>query len=136
MSNFEIFHEIPIKCKSSVLFDAITREDLISQWWLEGSKIKSVKGETGVFPLSDGSGKIEMKIEDISTGSSVCWKCIDHKHKDWINTLVTFYIYEEEDNSVLQFRHSGWKTKDGVFGKVSFFWAALYLRNLKLILEN
>jgi hypothetical protein len=91
----------------------------------------------GTFPLLDGSGLISMRVESFVPGQLQVWRCLAHKNADWIDTLVAFEILEESDGTcILKFKHSNWKDRSGVFGRVSFFWAALYLRNLKLMLEK
>jgi activator of HSP90 ATPase len=133
----EIFYEIPIGCSSDKLFNAITSETSISEWWLKGASYKAEVGALGAFPLSDGSGMISMRVEDLILGKKQVWRCLEHKNADWLDTVVTFEIDRESDlTCILRFKHSNWKTVSSVFGRVSFFWAALYLRNLKLMLES
>lgn len=133
----EIFHEVPIQCPAKQLFQAISSEAAISEWWLKGCRYEPILGGLGTFPLSDGSGNIVMKIDAFVPGAKQVWRCLEHKHSDWIGTTVTFEVVSESNEScVLRFRHSGWKDTSGVFGRVSFFWAAIYLRQLRLMLQG
>ncbi|HTK83714.1 MAG TPA: SRPBCC domain-containing protein [Patescibacteria group bacterium] len=133
---FEIFHEVPVKCSARKLYGAITAENAISNWWLKGSRYEARVGAVNSFPLSDGSGQIRMKVLELIEGKSQKWLCVEHKHIDWINTEVSFEVVPESaDTSVLRFKHSNWRERSGVFGRVSFYWSALYLRNLRDMLE-
>jgi uncharacterized protein YndB with AHSA1/START domain len=133
----EIFHELPIRSSPENIYQAVTDEEVISRWWLPDSKIKSRVGERGVFPLSDGENKIVMQVEQLIPNQRVVWKCLDHKFPEWKNTNVTFEVLPGSNEiSTLRFRHSGWANDSGVFAKTSFYWASLYLRNLKQTLEQ
>ena len=133
----EIFHELPILCNAERLYEAITDESYLSKWWLAGAKYEAVIGALGLFPFSDGSGNIAMRVDDIEPGRKQVWSCTQHKHGEWINTKISFELIPESEKScVLRFKHSNWANTDGVYGRVSFYWAALYLRNLKLMLEK
>ncbi len=133
----EIFYNIPFSCSPSRLYEAITSDIRISEWWLRGSKMVAAVGEIGVFPLSDGSGQIHMQIKELDFNKKMTWVCLEHKHLDWIGTQVTFEILEEsKDSCAMTVRHSNWKSTEGTYGRVSFFWAALYFRNLKLMVEK
>ena len=131
----EIYYEIPIQAPAEKCFEAITSESKISEWWLPNSKFIALEGSIGTFPFPDGRGQIRMKVEEINPQRKLVWRCLEHKHQDWINTIVTFEIVSEADGTcLLRFTHSGWKDKSETFGRVSYFWAAAYLSKLRSML--
>lgn len=132
-----ILHELEIQAPADSLYHSLTEAKAISNWWLAGADIVSEVGCIGKFPFSDGQGAIEMEIKSLSPNQNVTWVCRSHKHLEWLNTEVSFSIKSLSSSaSLLQFRHSNWKNESGVFGKVSFYWASLYLPNLKMMLER
>jgi len=133
----QIFHELPLHATASQVFHAITDAGSISTWWLAGAQIESRVGAIGIIPLSDGTNKIEVEVLELVRNQKVVWKCLKHKFSEWIGTSISFEILPSESGaSTLRFRHAGWASDIGVFGKTSFYWAALYLRNLKHLVER
>ena len=131
----EIVHEVPIKTGPPQLFAMLTEESLLSKWWLKGARIEAKAGAIGSFPLSDGLHQITMRVSELIPDKKVVWQCLNHKFSEWKDTELSFEIFEEPSGLILRFRHSGWKATDGVFGKTSYYWASLYLQNLKRLLE-
>jgi uncharacterized protein YndB with AHSA1/START domain len=131
-----ILHELPIQAPASAVYNSIVDETLIGRWWLKGAKIAAEPGAIGTFPLSDGGSQIKIRLESMEPGRRVVWRCLVHKHEEWIGTVISFEIAEDNNSSVLTFRHEGWADTKGVFGRVSFYWASLYLTRLKNILEG
>lgn len=132
----EIFHEVPIETDAASLYSMLTNEELLSSWWLPGTKIEAKEGTTGTFPLSDGQNQIVMRVEQLVPSKRVVWRCLAHKFPEWKDTQVSFEIVEGPSAVTLQFRHSDWKDTTGVFGKTSFYWASLYLKKLETLLET
>ena len=97
----EIYYEIPIQSSVEKCFEAMTSESLISQWWLNGVKFKPEVGAIGTFPFPDGNGQISMKVEESVPPHRQVWRCVEHKHSDWLGTLVVFDIVPESDGSCL-----------------------------------
>jgi ADP-ribose pyrophosphatase YjhB (NUDIX family)/uncharacterized protein YndB with AHSA1/START domain len=133
----QIIHEFTVKSKPNKIYNALTDETLISKWWLPNSKIGIDIGAQGVFPLSDGQTKIIVEIIKLIPNQFVQWKCLHHKFSEWINTTLSFSLSQnQEDESIVRFVHSHWADHSGVFGKTSFYWSALYLTNLKKLVEK
>ena len=131
-----IFHEVPIRAKADQVFEMLTEEDKLSSWWLPGSKMKSEVGAVGTFPLSNGENCIQLRVAELLPNKKVAWDCLEHKFAEWSDTRIEFEIVDDAEGVLLRFRHSGWKDSSGVFGKTSFYWASLYLMNLKSLLEK
>jgi len=131
----EIFHIVPITATAEEIYQALVEERILQKWWLPNASTNGKIGSIATFPLSSGKGEIKMKILDLNPPNRVYWECLAHLNKDWIGTKVEFQIIEVEDVCQLHFRHNNWKSIDGVFGLVSYYWAALYLTRLKTLLE-
>ena len=131
----EIIHTIPIQVPKSKIYQALVEQDELSKWWLPNAKIELKIGSIGTFPLSSGKGKIKMRILDLINDNCVQWQCVEHIHQEWIGTIVEFKIIENSKGCELKFKHSNWTNTDGVYGLVSYYWAALYLTKLKNLLE-
>lgn len=136
MSSFFIRHELEIDCAVEKIYEALTSETQLSRWWLPGAHVLNQVGTVAIFPLSDGLNHIQLRIEKMELNKTIEWLCLDHKHAEWIGTRILFDMESlGPQSSKLVFRHDGWKSTEGVFGKVSFYWASLYLSRLQKILE-
>lgn len=131
-----IFHEVPISASAEKIYQALVTESLLSEWWLKNAKIENRIGGIATFPLSDGVNQIKIRIEELQPYKLVRWTCLGHKHAEWLGTQIQFEIIQKENSSFLKFTHSGWRDTSGVYGFVSYYWAALYLTHLKKILEK
>lgn len=88
----EIFHELTIQASAEQIYQTLTNESLISQWWLPGSKLDAREGALGTFPLSDGKSKIVMQVLKLLPNKRVVWKCLEHKFSERSGTTVSFEI--------------------------------------------
>ncbi len=131
----EIFHIVPIQSSPSKVYNSLVSEQALSSWWLEGAQTNGALDSIATFPLSSGKGSIKMKILELQVDRRVVWECLDHLHSEWIGTQIEFIIEPKGEDCELHFRHTNWQNTDGVFGLVSFYWAALYLTKLKRNLE-
>lgn len=132
---YQIIHELPLRARIDSVFQALTNAASLSTWWLPGATISCIPGGTGRFPLSDGSDHISVRVDEVIPNERMVWTCLHHKHQEWIGTQIVFHVASQADATVLRFVHSGWASQGGVFPRVSYYWAALYLSRLKAMCE-
>ena len=129
-------HIVPIKATSREIYIALVEQDGLAKWWLPGAETTGEIGSIARSPLSSGMGEIKMKILDLVPYQKVWWEGQDHIHEEWIGTKVEFHIARSTDENLLHFTHGQWIDTQGVYGLVSYYWAALYLSRLKNMLEE
>lgn len=132
----EIYHIIPIAAAQKNIYQALVTESFLQRWWLPNASTTGKVNSIATFPLSNGKGLIKMKIIQLDEPTKVKWECLEHLHTEWIGTTVEFKIVNKDKGRELHFKHSNWKNTNGVFGLVSYYWAALYLTRLKELLET
>lgn len=116
-----IFHQVVIAASKNKIYDAITQQSGLSQWWLADCTVKPELGFMNLFRM-ENHGTNKMKVVDLQPGRRVEWECCNDDHP-WTRTRIIFEITEKKNACVLSFKHSGWKEQTDSFGICSFHWA-------------
>ena len=124
-----IYHQIIVQAELKVIYEAITSQEGLSNWWIKECDVKAEKGYINTFKV-EGYPLNKMKVKKLKPFTKVEWKCLDG-HKKWIGTKISFSISEGKSGSILKFKHSKWKKQSDFFATCNFHWA----RHL-IILQN
>jgi len=116
-----IFHRVVIEADQTKVYDAITRQDGLSKWWIADCTAKPEVGFVNEYRV-EGHGAIEFRVVDLQEGRRVEWACCNEDHP-WSKTRIVFDITEKDKACVLDFRHEGWEGQTEFFGTCSFHWA-------------
>ncbi len=116
-----IFHQVVIEAGKNRIYDAITLQSGLSQWWMADCTVKPEVGFVNLFRM-EGHGTNKMKVFDLQHCRRVEWECCNDDHP-WTGTRIIFEIAEKKDACVLSFKHAGWKEQTDFFGTCSFHWA-------------
>lgn len=131
----EIYHMVSIKAHRRTVYESIITQKGLSQWWLPDTIAKAEVGfinEMGIRDLFTN----KMKVIDLQPDRRVEWECInDTEGDEWTGTHVVFDLVENDGNTNLHFRHSGWKEQSEFFGICNFHWAR-HLMMLKHLCET
>lgn len=119
----EIYHLLTIKTASETLYNALTTEEGLSNWWFPETGAKAKVGHVNTFKVGS-NGLNKMKILDLKKDKRVEWECInDDPDDEWKGTRITFDITSDANSCILRFRHKGWKEKTPFFGNCNYHWA-------------
>lgn len=128
-----IYHDLWIQAPVEKVFEAVTKPELLNEWWTlqcEGQPITGSVYKLIFSPEYIWHGKVTQHIHDLAFELEI----VD-SHPDWDGTLVGFVIKEQSNGSKLQFTHARWKKLNEHFRASSYCWA-VYLRILKGFLEK
>lgn len=75
-----------------------------------------------------------MKVLETEPGRRVLWEVIDGP-EEWIGTRVRFNLEQEDDFTIVLFRHEGWREPVEFMYHCSTKWAT-FLMSLKAVLET
>jgi hypothetical protein len=119
----EIFHLVPINAKAEIIYEALTSQKGLSNWWLPDVTSKAEIGYVNIFKV--GSKFVnKMKITELVPFKKVSWLCENEgKDDEWCGTRILFVIETKENGCLLSFRHADWKKASSFFGNCSFHWA-------------
>ncbi len=127
-----IYHRIPIKASKSRVFEAITTQEGISQWWTSDCVVKPVVGFVNEFRFG-AEAHYRMRVVLLQPGRSVEWKCLN-QHDDWSGTQVSIILTEKGDYTFLDLKHTGFTSENEEYASINYQWGK-YLTTLKEFCE-
>jgi len=127
-----IRHNLAIKATPEKIFNAITSQEGLENWWAKQTVAKPEAGFVNIFTF--GESRNEMKVAKLLTNHKVEWECINSM-EEWIGTTISFELEEKEGRTILRFAHSGWRAVTDTFASCNYNWA-LFMKSLKSLCET
>ena len=132
----DILHLVPIQASPTAVYEAITEEEGLKNWWTDDISAEPREGSTATFRFEGGQVAFNMKITRLEAGRTVEWGVADPAPPEWENTRVTWHLQPGEgDNTHLLFGHRNWVSTENSFPAINYNWA-YYLTSLKEYLEK
>ncbi|MFG3037559.1 SRPBCC domain-containing protein [Streptomyces sp. NPDC048330] len=128
----DILHRIGVTSSPEAVYAALTTVDGLASWWTEDTGGDA--GVGGVIRFRFEPGGFDMKVLDARPGEHVLWEVVDGPD-EWIGTQVRFDLSQEDDYTIVLFRHSGWREPVAFMYHCSTKWA-IFLMSLKNHLET
>ena len=130
----DILDRIIIEASPEQVYDALTKQELLSAWWTKAETEGKVNSVASFFFGPNGDHKVEMEITSLVENESVSWKCINGP---WIDTeAFEFKIQADERGSALQFSNTGWAEANEFFMHCNSKWGFFLTVSLKGLLEK
>lgn len=135
-----IRHQLSIRARPASVYQAITTENEIGQWWDRPESVRSEPGLLLEFRPGPGHGVLQMRVLDTVPNERVEWECISiHDTSSpasaWTGTHIIFEINERDGGSLVNFRHTGWDENSEFFAFCNYNWGVA-LQKLKLYCES
>ena len=125
----DILHRIAVKDISpATVFDAVATRAGIASWWISETSGDDAIGGT----LDFGAGILATVVE--RRPERVSWQVIDGA-KEWIGTHINFEIRQDDDWTVVLFKHEGWAEPVEFMHHCSTKWG-VFMLSLKRYLET
>jgi uncharacterized protein YndB with AHSA1/START domain len=129
----DILHKVGIQSSSQTdVYNALTTVDGLSAWWTRDTQGESKVG--GVLKFRFGAGGFDMKVLELQPGKHVLWETIDGP-QEWIGTRIRFDLRQEDQWTLILFRHEGWQEPVEFMHHCSTKWG-VFLLSLKSLLET
>lgn len=129
----EIIHRVGIACSANEVYNALTTDKGLSQWWTTDTTGAGAVGSIIQFRFG-GSGP-DFEVAELQPDLRVRWKHSGDMPGAWIGTEVSFQLQSEANQTVVGFSHSGWKETSDFMAHCSTKWA-VFLLSLKAALET
>ncbi len=132
----DIIHQLAIKASAENIFDAITTQQGLSAWWTTDAEAEPKAGSVAVFGFYERTTIFRMAVKELDRGCRVAWDCLGD-HEEWKETQVIFDLRPAErvGETVLRFKHAGWRSANGWMATCSTTWAHV-LERLKHYAEK
>ena len=88
----------------------------------------------GVIQFRFGAAGFDMKVLDLKPAKRVLWQVVDGP-EEWLGTKISFDIKQNDDLTIVLFKHSDWKEPVEFMHHCSTKWA-VFLLSLKSPLET
>ncbi len=128
----DILHRVGIQAPVGKVYEAISTLEGLSHWWIVGTTGDTKPG--GTIHFQPEGGGFEMKVLESKPGDRVKWKCVGGPD-EWVGTELSFQIQEKEDQTVVLFKHAGWREPVEFMHHCSTKWA-VFLLSLKNWVER
>jgi uncharacterized protein YndB with AHSA1/START domain len=133
----DILHRVGIKAPLDEVYQALATRDGVAGWWTTDTKGDSkVSGVLKTLFTADGKvlGGFDLKVVELTPRKRVLWQVIDGP-AEWIGTKISFDLKQENDYSVVLFKHQGWNEPVEFMHHCSTKWA-VFLMSLKSFVET
>ena len=124
---------VTIKTPPEKVYNAITTQDGLANWWAKQTEAKPEVGFINVFTFGQ-KYRNEMKITNLIPLKKVEWECVNSV-EEWVGTRILFDLQEKEGNTILRFTHSDWKSATDFFASCTYDWS-LFIKSLKSLCET
>jgi uncharacterized protein YndB with AHSA1/START domain len=129
----DILHKVGIKSSSpDDVYGALATVEGLSGWWTRDTRGESKVG--GVMQFRFGTGGFDMKVRELGPAKRVLWQVIDGP-EEWVGTKISFDLKQNDDWTIVLFKHEGWKEPVEFMHHCSTKWG-VFLLSLKSLLET
>ena len=129
----DILHKVGIKSSSlDHVYEALATVEGLSGWWTRDTRGESKVG--GVMQFRFGTGGFDMKVRELGPAKRVLWQVIDGP-EEWVGTKISFDLKQNDDWTIVLFKHEGWKEPVEFMHHCSTKWAT-FLLSLKDYVEQ
>jgi len=128
-------HQVGIKASPQAIYNALTDVGALARWWTTDTRGSGKKvGDTIEFWFVDFFQKFDVK--ELEPARRVVWKSPRGQGSDeWEDTEVSFDLSTDDKQTLIQFRHTGWRASTDFQGHCSMRWA-VFLLSFKDVMER
>jgi len=127
-----IRHRLTIKVPAEKVYEAVTTQNGLQNWWCRQTTAKPEVGFINTFTF--GELKNKMKITNLDAGKSIEWHCLE-SIEEWVDTSISFHLEEKDGRTILRFAHSNWRAATDFFDACNYDWGR-FMASLKSYCEN
>ena len=129
----DINHQVGIKAPAKKIYELLTTNKGLSQWWTNDV---SGAGEVGsIIEFRFNGGGPDFSVSQLVPNEIVGWKHFGTMPEAWMGTEILFQLKNEGDQTFVRFTHSNWKEPTDFMAHCSTKWG-VFLLSLKDALET
>lgn len=126
----DILHRVGIRAPADAVFNAVTTSEGLRGWWTDETEL-----DEDIIHFRFGErGFFDMKVLDSEPEQHLRWQVMDGP-AEWIGTKVNWDLRQEEDHTIVLFKHEGWKEPVEFMHHCSTKWGT-FLMSLKALVET
>ena len=128
----DILHRVGVKASPKDVYDALATREGLAAWWTNDTQGNPNVG--GVIQFRFPAGGFDMKVLELTPGARVLWQVVDGP-QEWIGTKISWDLRQDDDYTIVMFKHQGWKEPVEFMHHCSTKWA-IFLMSMKSLLET
>jgi uncharacterized protein YndB with AHSA1/START domain len=128
----DIMHRVGATVSPDKVYAALTTVDGLAGWWTADTDGDANVG--GVLRFRFKQGGFDTKVLEAQPGQRVLWEVVDGP-EEWVGTRISFELKQEDDFTIVLFRHEGWREPVEFMYHCSTKWAT-FLMSLKKLVET
>ena len=134
---FDILHRVGIKASLDKVYKALATPEGVAGWWTTDTTGDRKAGGMINFRFTAAGheiGAFSMKILELHANTRVVWQVVTGP-AEWVGTKIRFELKQEDDFTIVLFKHEGWKEPVEFMYHCSTKWGT-FLMSMKLLLET
>jgi uncharacterized protein YndB with AHSA1/START domain len=116
------------------VFNALTKQEEIVQWWSDEAQVKPEIGSIGEFRFRPPAGVLQFEVAELNNGENVRW-ISRQGPPQWAGTSVTWQLAPVPNGTRVTFTHDGFANIDAAYEQTRRNWQ-YFLNSLKSYLET
>ena len=129
-----IVKELTIAAAPGTVFNALTQQDEIVQWWANEAQVQPEVGSLGEFRFRPPAGVLQFEVTELDQDKKVSW-ISRQGPPSWVGTSVTWQLEPVHNGTRLLFTHDGFAQVDEAYQQTRGNWE-YFLASLKSYLET
>lgn len=129
-----IVEELTIAATPQRVWDALTQQDEIVQWWADKAHVKPEIGSLGEFRFRPPAGILQFEVAELDHDQKVRW-ISRQGPPHWAGTSVTWNLTPVPNGTQVVFTHEGFAQVDAAYEQTKGNWEH-FLASLKSYLET
>jgi len=130
---FSINHQVGIKAPIEQVYELLTTNEGLSQWWTNDVTGAAGVGSTIAFRFN-GQGP-DFVVSELRPNELVGWQHSGDMPSEWMQTEIKFQLRRQDGQTFVRFTHSQWRETTDFMAHCSTKWGT-FLMSLKAALET
>jgi len=129
----EIRHRIGISGSAADIYQLLTTDQGLSQWWTRDT---SGAGEVGsIIQFRFGKDGPDFEVIELIPDRLVRWRHSGNMPGEWIGTEIVFDLEQENHQTILLFSHYNWKHSNSFLAHCNTKWG-IFMMSIKSCIET
>ena len=130
----DLNHSVPVSAPPAKVYEAVATQRGMQGWWTADTELDAKKGGEAQFGFDNRAAVFRMTIEALEPNKSVRMVC-HGEQPEWNGTRLEWTIVPNDDGSILNFVHRGWREMTPFCASCNSAWGELMYR-LKGFVES
>ena len=129
----EIRHRVGIKGSPAEVYQRLTSDAGLNQWWTSDTR---GAGEVGsIIHFQFGNDGPRFEVMELEPERRVRWRHYGEMPEAWMGTEISFDLEADDKQTIVNFNHYNWQRADDFLAHCSTKWG-IFMMSLKACIET